>query len=662
MDDYYEPLCVATVGSVDAGKSTLLGVFKTGKLETKEDPLIKYISKHQEEIDNERTSDIAVHRVVLNDKPVTFIDLAGHESYLKNTIYGMTGHFPDYAILVVGCNKGILPMTKEHMGILVKLNIPFVIACSKEDLTHPDMYKKLKSSLTSYFRKTNGLKPFFINKLKKKQMENDVKKDDSFILHVIKKRLILNNIEYNDIVSSLKYKEIITNDESESESIINLIKRYMCTDGCFDKNPFSYDFIKETVSLSSEIRTSNFYRILDDDITVDEINSLEKNILSHVTHKGIIKRITTHFESLRKYLKKKSVEIQGDKRELIINELDNTVELYGNKLKNDLERISNEYTRYCMNSTSLSNYNLSKNERDMIEDTVSKIIQLRELKSLHKIDSCVDEFKLNPNLVPVFTISSKTGYFIESFKRFLSKLPKKKHDWNETDETNFYIDTVYGFKGGRKHKQLHFDGFVVSGILRGSDISVDDDIMIGPYKDVFVKGVIKSMHDDDRNNIKTLHNKQRGCLGVQITDQVYTEFDYKFVKKGMSVIKSKKIMDKLTWNIVADVQVNRRASLCMKSGFRPMLHMGNIKQTVSFQIPDNKIIRPGDKGRVIINFTQHPELIEDGHKLFLFREGQTRGHGRVVSTNTDDINKVTDFNTEQTVKNIKPKYKGTTPI
>lgn len=37
---------------------------------------------------------------------VTLVDLAGHEKYFKTTAYGLTGHMPDYACLVVGANAG----------------------------------------------------------------------------------------------------------------------------------------------------------------------------------------------------------------------------------------------------------------------------------------------------------------------------------------------------------------------------------------------------------------------------------------------------------------------------------------------------------------------------------------------------------------------------
>jgi GTPase len=45
-------------------------------------------------------------------KIVTFIDLAGHEKYLRTTIYGLCGASPDYAMLMVGAGMGIIGTTK----------------------------------------------------------------------------------------------------------------------------------------------------------------------------------------------------------------------------------------------------------------------------------------------------------------------------------------------------------------------------------------------------------------------------------------------------------------------------------------------------------------------------------------------------------------------
>lgn len=36
-----------------------------------------------------------------SQKIITFVDLAGHERYLKTTMFGLTGYAPDYAMLIV---------------------------------------------------------------------------------------------------------------------------------------------------------------------------------------------------------------------------------------------------------------------------------------------------------------------------------------------------------------------------------------------------------------------------------------------------------------------------------------------------------------------------------------------------------------------------------
>lgn len=48
-------------------------------------------------------------------KVITLVDLAGHERYFKTTAYGLTGHLPDYACLIVGANAGAcLPLPQAQ--------------------------------------------------------------------------------------------------------------------------------------------------------------------------------------------------------------------------------------------------------------------------------------------------------------------------------------------------------------------------------------------------------------------------------------------------------------------------------------------------------------------------------------------------------------------
>ena len=64
-------------------------------------------------------------------KIVTFIDLAGHEKYLKTTVFGLTGCLPDYVMICIGANMGITRMTKEHLGIALALKLPICVVITK---------------------------------------------------------------------------------------------------------------------------------------------------------------------------------------------------------------------------------------------------------------------------------------------------------------------------------------------------------------------------------------------------------------------------------------------------------------------------------------------------------------------------------------------------
>lgn len=109
---------IAVVGNVDAGKSTLLGVLTKGGLDDGRGKARVNLFRHKHEIESGRTSSVGMEimgfdaegKVVgANDgtrkaswkeivsgsrKVITFIDLAGHEKYLKTTVFGLMGGSP----------------------------------------------------------------------------------------------------------------------------------------------------------------------------------------------------------------------------------------------------------------------------------------------------------------------------------------------------------------------------------------------------------------------------------------------------------------------------------------------------------------------------------------------------------------------------------------
>jgi len=78
---------------------------------------------------------------------VTFLDLCGHEKYLKTTMFGLVGLMPDYSMIVVGANMGVSRMTREHLGITLALGVPIFFVITKIDLAPQNIYEDTVNTL-----------------------------------------------------------------------------------------------------------------------------------------------------------------------------------------------------------------------------------------------------------------------------------------------------------------------------------------------------------------------------------------------------------------------------------------------------------------------------------------------------------------------------------
>lgn len=167
---------IAVVGNVDAGKSTLLGVLTHNCLDNGRGHARQKLFRHKHEIETGRTSSVGNEILgfdsngqVVNtpshgssldwtdicnksSKVLTFVDLAGHEKYLKTTVFGLTGHLPDFCLIVVGSNAGMIGMAKEHLGLALALNLPVMCVVTKIDMTPPNVMKETLSVLGKLLR------------------------------------------------------------------------------------------------------------------------------------------------------------------------------------------------------------------------------------------------------------------------------------------------------------------------------------------------------------------------------------------------------------------------------------------------------------------------------------------------------------------------------
>uniref|UniRef100_A0A0N4ZC03 Tr-type G domain-containing protein n=1 Tax=Parastrongyloides trichosuri TaxID=131310 RepID=A0A0N4ZC03_PARTI len=185
---------VAVVGNVDAGKSTLLGVLTHNELDDGRGYARQKLFRHKHEFETGRTSSVSNDilgfdidgNIVNNPDPhnghldwtdickesakvVTFIDLAGHEKYLKTTIFGMTGHMPDYTMLMIGSNSGIVGTTREHLTLALSLNVPVFAVVTKIDMCPKNILSQTMKNLDKMMKSPGSRKrPIVINN------ENDV--------------------------------------------------------------------------------------------------------------------------------------------------------------------------------------------------------------------------------------------------------------------------------------------------------------------------------------------------------------------------------------------------------------------------------------------------------------------------------------------------------
>ena len=126
-------MIIATAGHIDHGKSSLIKAI-TG-VDTDRLP---------EEKKRGMSIDLGfAYKVTEGADSLGFIDVPGHEKFIKNMLAGVTGI--DYAMLIVAADDGPMPQTIEHLAILDLLGIADgIIALTKIDRVHEERLKEVQ--------------------------------------------------------------------------------------------------------------------------------------------------------------------------------------------------------------------------------------------------------------------------------------------------------------------------------------------------------------------------------------------------------------------------------------------------------------------------------------------------------------------------------------
>ena len=120
-------IVIGTAGHIDHGKSALVRAL------TGIDP-----DRLKEERERGITIDLGFAHVEAGDTTLSFVDVPGHERFVKNMLAGAGGI--DLVMLVVAADESVMPQTREHFDICRLLDLRAgLIVLTKCDIADPDM-------------------------------------------------------------------------------------------------------------------------------------------------------------------------------------------------------------------------------------------------------------------------------------------------------------------------------------------------------------------------------------------------------------------------------------------------------------------------------------------------------------------------------------------
>src|SRR6476469_2859977 len=128
-------IIVGTAGHIDHGKTSLVRAL-TGV----------DADRLPEEKRRGITIDIGFAELDLGDVRVGFVDVPGHERFVKNMLAG--AHGIDAVALVIAADEGVMPQTREHFDICRLLGVAHgLVVITKTDLVEEEMLSLVRAEV-----------------------------------------------------------------------------------------------------------------------------------------------------------------------------------------------------------------------------------------------------------------------------------------------------------------------------------------------------------------------------------------------------------------------------------------------------------------------------------------------------------------------------------
>ncbi len=133
---------VGTAGHIDHGKSSLVEAL-TGA----------HPDRLQEEIERGITIDLGFADATIEEFHVGFVDVPGHERFVKNMLAGVGGI--DAVLIAVAADESAMPQTREHLAICHLLGVDAgIVALTKCDLVDDEMLELVELEVIDLLEET----------------------------------------------------------------------------------------------------------------------------------------------------------------------------------------------------------------------------------------------------------------------------------------------------------------------------------------------------------------------------------------------------------------------------------------------------------------------------------------------------------------------------
>src|SRR4029434_8899515 len=130
-----QTVTAGTSSRIDHGKSSLVRAL------TGTDP-----DRLREEKERGITIDLGFAHTTENDIALSFVDVPGHERFVRNMLAGVGGM--DLVMLHIAADESVMPQTREHFEICRLLHVPAgLVVITKSDLADAAMLEVVRDEI-----------------------------------------------------------------------------------------------------------------------------------------------------------------------------------------------------------------------------------------------------------------------------------------------------------------------------------------------------------------------------------------------------------------------------------------------------------------------------------------------------------------------------------